>query len=108
MVTLANAFAEHGYAVDLVLASAEGPYLKDVSRKVCVVDLHAGRAIKAMLPLARYLRQEKPQAMLSAMNYANVVAVLAHQLSRVSCRLVVSERTTISVEAARAQGCWQR
>ena len=29
MVTLANAFAEGGYAVDLVLASATGPYAHD-------------------------------------------------------------------------------
>ncbi len=31
MVTLANAFAVRGYAVDLVLAKAEGPYLSRVS-----------------------------------------------------------------------------
>lgn len=104
MVTLANAFAERGHVVDLVLASAEGPYLQDVSSAVRVVDLHTNRVIKAMLPLARYLRRERPQALLSAMNHANVVAVLAHRLARVSCRLVVSERNTIGVEAARAQG----
>ena len=104
MVTLANAFAERGYVVDLVLASAEGPYLDDVSRAVRVIDLHADRVIKAMLPLARYLRRERPQALLSALNHANVVAVLAHWLARVPCRLVASEHTTISVESARVRG----
>lgn len=104
MVTLANAFAERGYATDLVLAAAEGPYLKDVSDQVRVVDLHAGRVSKALLPLARYLRRERPRAMLSAMNHANVVAIAARMLARVPCRLVVSEHNTISVEAARAQG----
>lgn len=103
MVTLANAFAERGYATDLVLATAEGPYLKDVSDQVRVVDLHAGRVSKALLPLARYLRRERPRAMLSAMDHANVVAVAARLLARVPCRLVVSERSTISVDAARAQ-----
>ncbi|MHC2996426.1 glycosyltransferase [Tepidiphilus sp. HLB4] len=104
MVTLANAFAERGYATDLVLAAAEGPYLKDVSDQVRVVDLHAGRVSKALLPLARYLRRERPRAMLSAMNHANVVAIAARMLARVPCRLVVSEHTTISISAARAQG----
>ena len=37
MVTLANAFAERGYVVDLVLASATGPYLTEVSSTVNVV-----------------------------------------------------------------------
>lgn len=104
MVTLANAFAERGYATDLVLATAEGPYLKDLSDQVRVVDLHAGRVSKALLPLARYLRRERPRAMLSAMNHANVVAIAARMLARVPCRLVVSEHTTISISAARAQG----
>lgn len=96
MVTLANAFSGHGYAVDLVLASAVGPYLGDVSDSVRIVDLDAGRVIKALLPLARYLSREKPVAMLSAMGHANVVAIMARMLTRVETRVVVSERTTIS------------
>ncbi|MDR7921524.1 glycosyltransferase [Thermosynechococcus sp. HY213] len=104
MVTLANGFAARGYAVDLVLASAVGPYLKDVAPAVRVVDLRAGRVIKALWPLVRYLRCERPLAMLSAMNHANVVAILARRLAAASTRLVVSERTTISVEVARARG----
>lgn len=54
MVTLANGFARRGYRVDLVLASAAGPYLKDVSPDVRVVDLRAGRVIRALWPLVRY------------------------------------------------------
>lgn len=38
------------------------------------------------------------------MNHANVVAILARRLAAASTRLVVSERTTISVEVARARG----
>jgi len=103
MVTLANAFAQRGYAVDLVLAVAEGPYLSQVSESVRIVDLNAGRVIKALLPLLRYLQRERPVAMLSAMTHANVVAILARMLARVPMRLVVSERTTISFEVKRAQ-----
>lgn len=103
MVTLANAFAARGYEVDLVLAAAQGPYLKDVSAAVRIVDLKAGRVIMALLPLMRYLRRQRPVAMLTAMTHANVVALLARRLARVPTRLVVSERTTISVEVDRAQ-----
>lgn len=104
MVTLANGFARRGYRVDLVLASAEGPYLRDVEPTVRIVDLRAGRVIRALWPLVRYLRRERPVAMLSAMNHANVVAVLARRMARVPVRVVVSERITISVEAKRARG----
>lgn len=104
MVTLANGVARRGYRVDLVLASAEGPYLRDVEPSVRIVDLRAGRVIRALWPLARYLRRERPLAMLSAMNHANVVAVLARRMARVPVRVVVSERTTISVEVKHARG----
>lgn len=104
MVTLANGFARRGFQVDLVLASAKGPYLSDVSPQVRIVDLRAQRVLKAWLPLMRYLRQERPVALLSAMNHANVVAVLAQKAARSECCVVVSEHSTISVQADKAQG----
>lgn len=104
MVTLANAIAYRGFHVDLVLSTAKGPYLKEVSPAVRVVDLHSGRVIKALLPLVRYLRRERPLAMLSVMRHANVVALLARKLARVPLRLVVSERGFISSEYALARG----
>lgn len=96
MVTLANAMAVRGFQMNLVLASATGPYLEDVSPAVRIVDLEAVRVIKALLPLVRYLRRERPVAMLSAMSHANVVALLARKLARVSVQVVVSERIAIS------------
>ena len=104
MVTLANAIAARGFAVDLVLATAKGPYIKDVSPAVRIVDLGAGRVIKALLPLIRYLRRERPQSMLSAMGHANVVALLARKLARVPTRVVVSERSYLSSVYAIARG----
>lgn len=104
MVTLANAIAMRGFAVDLVLATAKGIYLKDVSASVRVVDLKAGRVSKALWPLACYLRRECPLAMLSALTHANVAALLARKLARVRTRVVVSEHGLISGENALAAG----
>ena len=39
MVTLANGFAARGLRVDLVLASAVGPYVPEVSSDVRIIDL---------------------------------------------------------------------
>jgi glycosyltransferase involved in cell wall biosynthesis len=104
MATLANAFVARGFVVDLVLASAEGPYLKELSPKVTVVDLKAGRVTRSLPGLVAYLRRERPQAMLSALNHANVIAVLARFLARVPTRLVISERNTLTKDATRNQG----
>src|SRR5690625_4258354 len=91
VVTLANAFAQRGHPVDLVLASAEGTYLVDVAEGVRVVNLRAARVATSLPRLVRYLRRERPVAMLSAMSHANVIAVFARQLAGVPTRVVVNE-----------------
>ena len=104
MVTLANAFTERGYTVDLVLAEATGAYLTEVSPRVRIIDLKSSRVVISLPRLIRYLRRERPNAMLSAMGHANVIAILAQKLSGVKTRMVVSERNTYSVAFAHAQG----
>jgi glycosyltransferase involved in cell wall biosynthesis len=93
---LASGFAERGQAVDLVLAHAEGPFLAELHPDVRVVDLGARRFAAAVIPLARYLRAERPAAVFSALDYVNVATVLARALSRLEMPLVVSERNTLS------------
>lgn len=107
MVTLANGFAARGHRVDLVLVKAEGPYLKEVADNVRVVDLNKSRALDSLIPLARYIRQNRPDAMLSALTHANVIAILARKLARVKMRLVVSERSSLTRgSGARAMRLW--
>ncbi len=96
MVMLANEFSARGHRVDLVLAKAEGPYLSEVAEGVRILDLGKNRVLASLLPLIRYLRRERPNAMLSAMSHANVVAIIARYLARVSMRLAVSEHNSPS------------
>ena len=100
MVTLANGFSDKGLQVDLVLACAEGPYLAEVSPGVRVVDLQSNRVLTSLPALVRYLRRERPQAMLSALNHANVIAVVARMLAGIPVRLVVSERNNVSLSGS--------
>lgn len=93
---LAGGIAERGYAVDLVLAKAEGPFLSELPESVRLVDLNASRVLSSTLALIRYLRRERPAAMLSAMHYVNIVALWARRLAGVSTRVVVSERNQLS------------
>jgi len=98
MLNLASELAARGWRVDLVLVQAEGSYLPDVPPAVRVVDLGARRVLGAWLPLVRYLRHSKPRVLLSAMNHVNLVALWARRLARVPTRLVISERTHITLD----------
>ena len=102
MVNLANGMAESGYAVDLVLAQVEGPFLSEVRSPVRVVDLKASRALTSLPALVRYLRSEQPEAMLSVFGYVNIIASWAWRLASVRTRLLLNEQNTVSLESGNA------
>ncbi len=98
-LNLARGISERGYVVDLVLAEAQGPYLAELPESVRVVDLKASRTLKSLPGLVRYLRRERPQAMLSVLAHANLIALWARRLADVPSRVVVSVRNTLSRSA---------
>jgi glycosyltransferase involved in cell wall biosynthesis len=100
MLNLAEGFAREGLPVDIVVAQREGPFVGQVSGAVRTVDLGAHRVLAAMPGLVRYLRAERPHALVSALPHANVVGIWARFLARVSTRMVISEHTVASLSAA--------
>ena len=95
ILNLAQGIAARGHPVDLVLARAEGPYMSQIPASVRLVDLNAPRVAGSVPALARYLRRERPAALLSAM-FANLVAPWARRLSGLPVRLALSEHNTLS------------
>ncbi|MGP1614063.1 MAG: glycosyltransferase [Pollutimonas bauzanensis] len=104
IVSLANGFARQGIGVDLVLVKKAGVYLPQVDPGVRIIDLQGRRALTSLFALAAYLKRERPRAMLSAMNYVNVVAIWARFLSGSGARLVISEHANLSQAVADTQG----
>lgn len=92
-VQLANETVRRGVSVDLVLASVHGPYLDELGGAVRVVDLRASGVLSSLPRLIRYLRAEQPEVMLSALDHANVIAILACGIAHSKTRCVVSVRS---------------
>lgn len=78
-----------GVQVDLVVGRAAGPHVDSVPPGVRLIDLKQKRMLFTVLPLARYLRAAKPAVLLSALNYANVAALVAAALSGAPIRVAV-------------------
>lgn len=102
-LNLAIGFAKRGYAVDLLLAQAEGSYMSEVPglpksiRLVVLTQRHLnfGRTLLSIPALVKYLRQERPDALLTGL-HANLIALWAQKLARVDTRIVISEHNTLS------------
>ena len=58
---------------------------------------HPPKAIRYLHSLALYLRRKQPDALLSAKTPSNLVALWAKRLAKVETRVVVSERTNLSM-----------
>lgn len=101
MLNLAAGFTGRNYRVDLVLVKAIGEYMDRVPAGVRLVNLEASRPLTAVPALVRYLSGERPHALLATITNANLAALWALQLSGIpTCRCVVREASTLSVELA--------
>lgn len=103
-VTLANGLSRAGCLVDVVVVRGGGRLHEEIDSRVRVVDLDAKRTAFSLLPLIRYLRRARPEALLSTLADANAVGVLARAVARVPLRVVVREACTPSVHNSTTRG----
>lgn len=99
MLRLARGLLARGHCVDLVLAQADGPNQVEAPREARLLDLQAKRVLTSLPALVRYLRRERPAALLSTLDYANIIALWARRLAGVPVKVAVNEQNTISVSA---------
>ena len=86
--------------LDLVLGIAEGSFLEQVPEGVNIINLKSPRVATAILPLVKYLKTVQPDALLSHLGHANVIALVANKLAGSKTRLAVVEHNTLSVADA--------
>jgi len=99
MVNIARGLAESGHAVDLVLVKAVGPYLDDVVPQVRVVELQSRGSIAGLPQLVSYLKRERPSALLSTLQHANIIAGCAKKLAGSDVRWLALEDNTLTASA---------
>lgn len=95
MLLLAGGIARRGYPVDLVLVRREGAHARSIPSEIRVVELGTRRVLGSVPALVRYLRRERPKALLAALVHVNVGALLAAAAAR-GIRVVVTEHNQIS------------
>ena len=69
--------------------------MAEIPDSVRVIDLKATRVLMCLPALVRYLRSERPAAMLSTL-YANIVAVWARRITGIPQRVVLNEQNTLT------------
>ncbi len=95
-VTLVNTLVNMtNHPIHLVTSREGGAFEGLVDKRVVRVVLGQKRVSLSVLPLARYIRAERPAAMVSTLDYCNVIFLLATMFARVPLRKVVREANVI-------------
>jgi glycosyltransferase involved in cell wall biosynthesis len=95
MLNLGTSLSARGHVVDLVVGVPGGPLTPHVPAGLKVVDLGARRTTVALAPFVRYLRRERPSALLSTLEHANILSVWAAWLARTGVRVVIREASPV-------------
>lgn len=116
MVNLANGFARRNFDVDLLLVKKEGVYLSQLSPAVNLIDLKTQKLLLSVPKLVSYLRRDRPDALLTALEDTNIIAIAArlfakwldrfsiNRYSRSSPQLIVTVHNNLSQEAFSGEG----
>ena len=91
-----------GHDVHLVLLRAEGAFLESVPDGVRVTGLGFARSRRAVAPLARLIRRERPAAVISHLWSANAAALLAAALARTGARRVAMQGISLARDPGRS------
>jgi glycosyltransferase involved in cell wall biosynthesis len=108
IANLVRQFDTWGLPVDLLKVRNHGPDLDAENMpNVRVVDLGTAHVTSSLPALVRYLRGERPAALLTDKDRVNRTAILARALARVPTRLAVRIGTTVSVNLS-SRGAFER
>jgi glycosyltransferase involved in cell wall biosynthesis len=79
-----------------VLLQATGVLLPEVSAHVNIIDMQVSNAYVSLPKLVAYLKETKPDVLLSALELTSLMVLLARRLSKIKTRIVVRVSVAIS------------
>lgn len=103
-ISLMKGFLQRKIHLDLVLVSASGPLLVQVPKGVRIVNLNVQRTLFSICRLSTYLKKEQPDALISFLNHANLIAVVAGRLAGFKGHMMITEHNSIQFDVIRRGG----
>jgi glycosyltransferase involved in cell wall biosynthesis len=90
MISVANYLVDNGWQVDVVFGRPNGPYRANVDSRASIFDLNVDRLRGMMQPMHRYMRERKPDVVLSALTPCDLVMLFGRMLLGWKARLIIS------------------
>lgn len=97
---LLSALAVRGHTVVLIVQQGGGALAASVPDCVTLVVLAQAHTRDSIMPLARWLRDHRPDILVSSLDHNNVAAILARRLACVPTKLVICQHNALSAQRA--------
>jgi glycosyltransferase involved in cell wall biosynthesis len=97
---LANELCKRGWDISLLIANAEGVYLKRLDKNIKIISLGKRNISGNVFEIARYLKRSRPALFFSSMTYVNVIAGISVILSNYKGKIFFSEHSNPSTRNA--------
>ncbi len=94
-LTLSNELLEKGNKVFVVTLNQNNNLL-NYDNKIEIISLNTSRSILSLFKLSRLLSEKKPDILISAQYYANIIATFSSMLSKHPVKVILSERLHLS------------
>lgn len=95
IIGLADEVSRVGHEVDLVVGYADTDYRSEVTQRVNLVDFGSRSPLVVFPKLVGYLRACPPQVIMSALDLANIMMIMATTLVGYEGRRVISQRSML-------------
>jgi hypothetical protein len=91
-----NALDKDKFNVSLLLCESKGIVFDILSDKIFVVDLKTSHIGLSLFKVVNYLKKNKPDIMVSALDHVNIINICASLFCRSRPKIIITERTTFS------------
>ena len=99
MLELARQLARRRFAVDFLVTRGGGALRGSVPENVRLLNLNSWKAVASLPGLVRYVRRERPAALLSTLEASNVAALLAKRFFVRDLRLIVRQQVDCTAQS---------
>jgi len=94
---LANHLSRDIFDVTLILLEKRGSYLKDLHDDINIIDLKQLKVSKAILPLIRLIKKEKPDLVFSTLGHLNLALIISRDFMPKNTKFIAREASIPSI-----------
>ena len=97
-LTYSEGLIKLGYDVSYVTTHLKGDLLKDLPISLNAVFLNSGKLRRSLIPLAKYLKQNTPDVLITGGDLPNAILILIVKFFNIKTKLIISQHNYKNVE----------